>query len=80
MTCGCPVVAARAGAVPEVCGDAALWFDPAEPATLAEAMTRLIGEEGLSDALRAAGLARAAAFTWERAAREMLALIRDRIA
>jgi glycosyltransferase involved in cell wall biosynthesis len=80
MTCGCPVVAACAGAVPEVCGEAALWFDPAEPATLAEAMTRLIGEEGLGEGLRAAGLARAAAFTWERAAREMLALIRDRIA
>lgn len=80
MTCGCPVVAARAGAVPEVCGEAALWFDPAQPATLRDALLRLITEPGLRDTLRAAGLARARLFTWERAARELLALIRERIA
>lgn len=80
MVCGCPVVAAHAGAVPEVCGEAALWFDPAQPATLREALERLVGEDGLRDGMRAAGLARAARFTWERAARELLALIGDRIA
>lgn len=80
MTCGCPVVAARAGAVPEVCGDAALWFDPAAPATLAAALARLATEDGLAASLRAAGLARAAQFTWERAARELLAQLRERIA
>ena len=80
MTCGCAVVAARAGAVPEVCGDAALWFDPAQPATLADALARLIAEDGLRDALREAGRARAATFTWDRAARALLALIEDRIA
>ena len=80
MTCGCAVAAARAGAVPEVCGEAALWFDPAQPATLADALARLIAEDGLRDALREAGRARAATFTWDRAARELLALIEDRIA
>jgi glycosyltransferase involved in cell wall biosynthesis len=34
MTCRCAVVAAHAGAVPEVCGSAALYFDPSQPATL----------------------------------------------
>jgi glycosyltransferase involved in cell wall biosynthesis len=80
MTCGCPVVAAHAGAVPEVCDTAALYFDPAQPATLAEAVDRLVTEDGLRDGLRAAGLARAAGFTWERAARELLARVTERIA
>lgn len=78
MSCGCAVIAAEAGAVPEVCGDAALWFDPAQPASLAAALDRLIEEPGLRDGLRAAGAARAAGFTWEGAARALLTLIEDR--
>ncbi|BDG71801.1 glycosyltransferase family 4 protein [Roseomonas fluvialis] len=77
MTCGCAVVAAHAGAVPEVCGEAALYFDPAQPATLAEALDRLITEDGLRDGLRDAGRARATRFTWEGAARELLAHVTE---
>ncbi len=80
MTCGCPVVAAHAGAVPEVCGSAALWFDPAQPATLRDALLRLIEEDGLRDGMRGAGLLRARDFTWDRAARRLLTLIEDRLA
>lgn len=80
MTCGCPVIAAHAGAVPEVCADAALWFDPAAPASLTEALERLLDEAGLRDGLREAGLARAARFTWDSAAAALFALIRDRLA
>ncbi|MEO3470588.1 glycosyltransferase family 1 protein [Roseomonas sp. CAU 1739] len=76
MVCGCPVVAAHAGAVPEVCGPAALWFDPAQPTTLGEALTRLIEEDGLRDGMRSAGLLRARDFTWDRAARALLAQLR----
>ncbi|MBR0680226.1 glycosyltransferase family 4 protein [Roseomonas eburnea] len=77
MACGCPVIAAHAGAVPEVCAEAALWFDPAQPASLQDALARLVEEEGLRDGMRDAGLARAARFTWERAARELLAQITE---
>ena len=77
MTCGCAVVAAHAGAVPEVCGEAALYFDPAQPATLAEALDRLVTEDGLRQGLRDAGRARAARFTWEVAARELLACVTE---
>jgi glycosyltransferase involved in cell wall biosynthesis len=75
MTCGCPVIAAYAGAVPEVCGEAALWFDPLRPETLAEAMERLLDEEGLADGMRTAGLRRAALYTWEKAALALLSLV-----
>jgi glycosyltransferase involved in cell wall biosynthesis len=72
MACGCPVVAARAGALPEVCGEAALLCDPGSPAAFAAAVGRLLDEPDLADGLRAAGRARAASFTWDAAARRLL--------
>ncbi|GIK88594.1 MAG: glycosyl transferase family 1 [Betaproteobacteria bacterium] len=68
MACGCPVVAGRAGAVPETVGDAALLFDPDTPGTLVAALTRLLDQPGLAEELRARGRARAARFTWRAAA------------
>jgi glycosyltransferase involved in cell wall biosynthesis len=68
MACGCPVVAGRAGAVPETVGDAALLFDPDRPASLVESLTRLLDEPGLAAESRARGRARAARYTWRAAA------------
>ena len=75
MWCGCPVLAAEAGAVSEVCGDAALWFDADGPRTPAQALARLLDEPGLADALRDAGRARAAQYSWPAAARRLLSLV-----
>jgi len=72
MACGCPVVAAHAASLPEVCGEAALWFDADGPRRPAGAIARLLDEPGLAETLRAAGLARAARFTWDAAARALL--------
>jgi glycosyltransferase involved in cell wall biosynthesis len=71
MWCGCPVLAARAGAVPEVCGDAALWFDAEGPAA---AVTRLLDEPGLAETLRARGSERAKLYSWDAAAHRLLDL------
>jgi len=68
MACGVPVVASNTSAVPEVCGDAALLVDPEDPGAVAEAMGRVLMDPALAARLRAAGLARAARFTWEAAA------------
>jgi glycosyltransferase involved in cell wall biosynthesis len=75
MVAGCPVIASRAGAVPEVCGEAALWFDPAVSESLPAALARLLDEPGLAASLRAAGRARAAMFTWRAAAERLLSAI-----
>ncbi|MCB4824086.1 glycosyltransferase family 4 protein [Roseicella aerolata] len=75
MACGCPVIAAASGAVPEVCGDAALWFDHDGARRLPAMLTRLLEEDGLYDDLRARGLGRAALFTWRGAAERLLALL-----
>ncbi len=75
MWCGCPVIAARAGAVPEVCGEAALWFDPDAPEALGEAIATLAAGPAQRNALITAGRARAAGFSWEAAARRLLGFI-----
>jgi glycosyltransferase involved in cell wall biosynthesis len=74
MARGTPVVAARAGALPETAGDAAELFDPRDPGDLAAAVWRALER---ADELAAAGRVRAAAFSWERTARETLAVYRE---
>ncbi len=66
MACGCPVAAARAGSLPEVCGEAARLFDPDSPEEIAAATFDLLGH---ADAWKARGLAHAARFTWAESAR-----------
>jgi glycosyltransferase involved in cell wall biosynthesis len=68
MASGTPVVAAARGALPETCGDAALLVDPAQPGALADALVAAACEDGERQRLIAAGVRRAAAFPWSRAA------------
>ena len=66
MACGCPVAASDAGSLPEVVGDAAVIFDPREPASIAAGISETLDR---GDELRGRGLARAAGFTWDATAR-----------
>jgi glycosyltransferase involved in cell wall biosynthesis len=68
MARGVPVACSDRSSLPEVAGDAALLFDPAEPGQIAAAIERLLFEPGLAERLSAAGRARAATFTWRRTA------------
>lgn len=72
MAAGAPVIASRAGAIPEVAGDAALLVDADRPAELAEAIESVLGDARLRARLVTAGRARAGAFTWEAVARQTL--------
>jgi glycosyltransferase involved in cell wall biosynthesis len=65
MARGCPAVLARAGALPETGGDAAVYFEAEDRASLAGAIRRALAER---ERLRAAGLRHAAGFSWERTA------------
>ena len=66
MACGCPVAASAIGSLPEVCGDAAVLFDPLDPEAIAAGVEEALAR---TDELRARGLVRAAAFTWDATAR-----------
>jgi glycosyltransferase involved in cell wall biosynthesis len=68
MTVGVPVVAAEAGALPEVGGDAVLLAPPADPHAIALAIERLLDDDELARECGARGVARAAGFTWARTA------------
>jgi glycosyltransferase involved in cell wall biosynthesis len=73
MAAGATVVAAACGALPEVCADAALLVRP-EPAEFAAAIGDALAGGVAIERLRAAGRVRAAAFSWQRAARETAAV------
>jgi glycosyltransferase involved in cell wall biosynthesis len=74
MKLGCPVAAANLTSVPEVVGEAALLFDPRNPDSIANALYRLVSDDTLRQTLRARGRERVAAFSWDKAARETLAV------
>jgi glycosyltransferase involved in cell wall biosynthesis len=73
MARGVAVACSNAASLPEVAGDAALLFDPRNPGAIAAAINQLLAGGNEVARLREAGLARAAAFTWERAAELTLA-------
>lgn len=77
MACGTPVVASRTSSLPEVAGGAALLVDPHNVEELTEALDRVLHDEALRAEMRAAGRRQAQGFTWERAARELLAAYRS---
>jgi len=66
MACGTPVVCSTAGALTEIAGDAAAFFDPHQVEELTELLRQVLGSESLRAGLRAKGLERAKLFTWER--------------
>jgi glycosyltransferase involved in cell wall biosynthesis len=77
MARGCPVVLARAGALPETGGEAAAYFDPGDSGELAAAIEQVVGDRAERERLSAAGRARAAQFSWERAAERTLEVYRE---
>ncbi len=72
MACGAPVVSSNTSSMPEVAGDAALYFDPRDVAALAEALQRARADETLRADLRRKGFEQAKRFSWEKAAGELL--------
>jgi glycosyltransferase involved in cell wall biosynthesis len=74
MACGTPVVVSNAGALPEVVGDAGVLVRPEDPEDIANGLGWVLGNERYRELLAQRGLARAAAFSWDRAAQETMAV------
>jgi glycosyltransferase involved in cell wall biosynthesis len=75
MACGTPVLTSDVSSLPEVAGEAAVMVDPADEASIAEAIDRLAEDQALRDRLRASGLERVKRFTWEETARRTVAVL-----
>lgn len=69
MVRGVPVVCSNRSSLPEVAGDAAILFDPDDPAAITAAIERVLGDPGEAARLRAAGREQAARFAWSATAR-----------
>ncbi len=77
MACGTPVISADNSSLPEVAGEAALYFQASEREQLATAIVDLMVDEQRREQLRQLGLARAGLFSWQRAAAETAAVYSD---
>jgi glycosyltransferase involved in cell wall biosynthesis len=77
MHCGCPVIVSDRASLPEVCGNAAVYCNPDDPADMARQLRLVLTSAALRRELREAGFARALSFGWQRSAdqlNELLAL------
>jgi glycosyltransferase involved in cell wall biosynthesis len=77
MAAGVPVISSQAAALVEVGGGATVTTPVGDAGALAEALARVLDDRELRDGLVTSGLARAAEFTWEGAARRMWQLYRS---
>jgi glycosyltransferase involved in cell wall biosynthesis len=77
MQCGAPVVTTRSSSLPEVAGDGALLVDPRDEAGLTAALATLMTDDALAADLSRRALRQAGRFSWERCARETLAVYRS---
>ncbi len=77
MACGTPVIVSNVSSLPEIVADAGLSVDPTDAEELTVAMWRVLDDRDLRDTLVKKGLKRAALFSWDKAARETLALYKS---
>jgi glycosyltransferase involved in cell wall biosynthesis len=77
MAHGTPIACSNAGSLPEVCGDAAVLFDPLSVESMVDAVDRILSDGELRKRLIAAAAARVGQFDWKRTAKETLAVYRS---
>jgi glycosyltransferase involved in cell wall biosynthesis len=78
MTLGIPVIASNRGALPEVLGDAGVLVEPQPPA-IADALAKMIDDDGFAEACAAKGLRRAGLFSWSRTADRVVEVYRQAV-
>ncbi|HYG75050.1 MAG TPA: glycosyltransferase family 1 protein [Planctomycetota bacterium] len=77
MACGCPVIGANVGSLPEIIGDAGVLADPASIDSIASAIETLLTDSSRRAALRERGFERARQFSWDSAAEKCLSIYQE---
>jgi glycosyltransferase involved in cell wall biosynthesis len=75
MQSGVPVVCSGNSSLPEVAGEAGLYFDPLQPEEMGRQLSLIYRDEALRSAMVARGLERAQRFSWDESARRLLAIL-----
>lgn len=76
MTVGCPVISSNASSLPEVIGEAGEYFDPNSQEAMTAAIERVLQSSSRREQLIALGRERSVKFSWEKCARETMAIYR----
>lgn len=80
MTLGCPVLASRAASIPEVCGDAANYFDPRDPQSFIRALQGvMMADAKQKEAWRTRSVSHSQSWTWRRAAHDLAQKMKERL-
>ena len=77
MACQVPCAVSNTSAIPEVCGDAALYFDPRNIEEMAEKIAQLLSDKKSREILIKKGLERVKMFDWEKVAKKTLGIYMD---
>jgi glycosyltransferase involved in cell wall biosynthesis len=77
MRCGCPVICSNSASIPEICGDAALYFDPTNLSEIRSQIQHLVDNPPTQKLLKQNGVLRAQSFTWDRAAQSLLTILKE---
>jgi len=77
MACGAPCLVSKVSSIPEIAGDAVYYVDPHDTEGIAKGMAELAGNEELRARLSASGVKQAKKFSWEKCARETLAVYKN---
>lgn len=77
MACGCPVICSNTGALPEVCGDAAMFINPLSSHELARALRQLITSRSSQEQLKLSGIQQSKKFYWQKTAQQTLNILKN---
>ena len=77
MKCGCPVILANSSCLPEVGGDAAMYFESGNRSSLADAIERVLNDELLRKELIKKGFRQVNEFSWEKTAEGYFNIIKN---
>jgi len=80
MKCGCPVLSSNAGSLPEVGGEAALYFNPEDLGRMVNQINKLLNNDKEQLELVKKGIKRADKFSWKRVAKETLDVFKQVLA
>jgi glycosyltransferase involved in cell wall biosynthesis len=72
MAMGCPVISSNAASLPEICGDAALYFDPRDIDSFLNTLDQVMSYPEIRTRLRERSLINSASWTWQETGRQMI--------